>query len=202
MAAHKKRDGVCILTFIFMMLKPSLRMTDRTNCCSDFCFWSCRMSFTYHEYHEDPWLFDCLLCSICCKSHKLVMVKLPFFSHSPSFTLWGVGFTGSLISFMYNSPIHRKVFLHVTAKWFRLIFQIFSDSCCLSDLNFLNLFFISWKLCEVSVLQMKLFSCENNRWLEKEYIFMGYEKALYGYQLGFLPHPAPNFLTDFLNWFL
>lgn len=32
-------------------------------------------------------LFDCFLCSICCKCHKLAMVKLPFFSHSPRFTL-------------------------------------------------------------------------------------------------------------------
>lgn len=32
------------------------------------------------------WLFDCLLCSICCKCHKLPVVNLPFFSQSPSFT--------------------------------------------------------------------------------------------------------------------
>lgn len=36
MAAHKKSDDLIILMFIFVMLRPSLGMTDQTNCYPDF----------------------------------------------------------------------------------------------------------------------------------------------------------------------
>lgn len=144
MAAHRKRRGGCILVFIFMMLKLSLRMANRTNCCSDFWFWSCRISFTCHEISESLIVFYVqsvaraipLWWSGC---HFLGIYSLPM---------------GSVV-FTVSCPVPRKVFLCVMANLFRLIFQNCYDSRCLNDLNFLNLFFISWKLCEISVLQMK-----------------------------------------------
>lgn len=53
---------------------------------------------------------------------------------------------------------------------------------------------------------MKLFSSEDTTWLEKEYIFMDYEKAICSYLLElpnfFFSTPPPFFLADVLNWFL
>lgn len=96
MAAHRKKDDWSILFFIFMMLKPSLRMTDRPNCCSDFFFLTCSISFTCHETSMTLSL-SCLLFYVQSVGsaigfgwpEELAMVlsaMLSLFSHSPSFT--------------------------------------------------------------------------------------------------------------------
>lgn len=83
MAAHKKRDGLCIW-FLYLWCW-NLHWGWLTGLIAVLT-----VVFEVAEFlllvTKPLWLFDCLLCSICCKCHKLPVVNLPFFSHSPSFT--------------------------------------------------------------------------------------------------------------------
>lgn len=97
MAAHKKKDDLIILTFVFVMLRPSLGMTDQTNCYSAFFFFSKLQNFFYwswnlHDSFNGFLLFDVQSIASALgfrwpeELAMVLSVMLLLFRHSASFT--------------------------------------------------------------------------------------------------------------------
>lgn len=92
MAAHKKKDDLSILIFIFMTLKPSLRMTDSLDCCSDFFFKVQNSFYLSWNLHDSFIVLSFVLCASAIgfrwpeELPMVLFVMLLLFSHSPSFT--------------------------------------------------------------------------------------------------------------------